>query len=690
MPKIIINKREMYRYLSIIFFAFILNLAVNAQPIREFSFEQKLEAARIAEEQENYAGALHWYEDIYDELKQDKNNRRGNPMLDKFALKIAEMEYLIRDYEAAEKRYKRVLDKDDEMMFSDFRYMYGLALKSNAKYTEALQEFNKLISLTEDESLIADAEFQIQGIEMLRTMEPNVETAIAVLDESINSPSGEFSPRLGADGNLYYGSLNRKTIIRIDSGDDDEYHAKIYMATRNDEGKFEDGEELDQNINRLGFHNAQLAFSRDGRTMYFTRTQTTGTEITSTQILVSHKRESGWTAATPVVGINGDWNTKHPAVGQLFGQTVLFFVSDMEGTLGGFDIFYSNIKGDGSLSSPVNLGDKINTPGDEFSPFYYEGTLYYSTDGRPTIGGLDIYYSIWDGSKWSTPESMGLGYNSSSDDLYFAMNPDGLSGFFVSNRPTEDKRRLESKTCCDDIFEFQIRQIVIDLLAVVVDEEDAPLDAATIRLENVSDPINYPPDSKFNSLGNEFQFLLDPDFSYQAITTRDGYIPDTIEFNTAGILDNYTVKKKITLKPKPSETRIVTVNEPIRLDNIYYDFDDDKILPDAEDDLEFLFDLMEEYPDLVIELSSHTDSQGDNRYNIDLSQRRAESAKSWLVERGVDEDRIKPVGYGERVILNKCKNRVPCTDEEHRFNRRTEFKIIEGPQTIEITREIQN
>ena len=133
----------------------------------------------------------------------------------------------------------------------------------------------------------------------------------------------------------------------------------------------------------------------------------------------------------------------------------------------------------------------------------------------------------------------------------------------------------------------------------------------------------------------------------------------------------------------------MTINQPIRLNNIYYDFDDDKILPDAEQDLNTLHDLLIEYPDMIIELSSHTDSQGRGSYNEDLSQRRAESATDWLLDKGIDKKRIKPVGYGESVILNKCKNGVKCTDDEHRENRRTEFKIIAGPQTIEIKKQVK-
>ena len=132
----------------------------------------------------------------------------------------------------------------------------------------------------------------------------------------------------------------------------------------------------------------------------------------------------------------------------------------------------------------------------------------------------------------------------------------------------------------------------------------------------------------------------------------------------------------------------MTINEPIRLDNIYYDLDDDKILLDAEKDLNVLYDLLNKYPDMVIELSSHTDAQGRSSYNEGLSQRRAESAKRWLVERGVSKKRIKPVGYGETYIINHCKNGVKCSDDEHRQNRRTEFKILEGPQTIEITKQV--
>ena len=679
-----------------IYFSFLCVLmvgAISAQPITSNSFEQKVAAAQEAEDAANYAGALDWYDEAYEDIRRD----RKNPLKNEFAIKRARLNYILRDYKSAAKAFERLLRNDDKNNYADLRYEYGMALKASGEYAKAIEEFNKLISLSEDEDLIKKSEFEIDGIMMVKELGPNIETSIRVLGKNVNCPSGDFSPRENADGSLYFGSFARKKMIEPgQDNDDDDYHAKIFVTEKDKEGRYVKSKKLGEGINRKGFHNTHLAFSSDGKVMYFTRVGTKGTEISSSQIMVSYKKDDKWSAADLAPTVNGDWHSKHPAVGQLFGKDVLFFVSDMDGGEGDLDIFYSNINSDGSFSAPVNLGPKINTPGADESPFFSDGTLYFSTNGRPTIGGYDIFYTLWDGTEWSDPENMGLGFNSSYDDLSYSITTEGNRGFFISNRPTDKKKKIKSESCCDDIFEFQIREIVVDLLAIVVDETEAPLNGATIKLENITDPINNPTDMKYNALGNEFNFLLDSDFKYKAVITSEGFYPDSIEFNTAGILDNYTVKKKITLKAKPvvpeepTETvEVVTINEPIRLNNIYYDFDDDKILKDSEEDLYLLKGLMDEYPTMVIELSSHTDSQGRSDYNEELSQRRANSARKWLLKKGVSKDRIKAVGYGEKIILNHCKNRVKCTDDEHRFNRRTEFKIIAGPQTIEIRKEIK-
>jgi outer membrane protein OmpA-like peptidoglycan-associated protein len=243
-----------------------------------------------------------------------------------------------------------------------------------------------------------------------------------------------------------------------------------------------------------------------------------------------------------------------------------------------------------------------------------------------------------------------------------------------------------SETCCDDVYMVGIRDMVVSL-RVEVSDENGKLDNVTVELYDLTQG-GYP-DTKTNPSSNDFSFPLDVDRRFKAVIIKDGYYPDSIQFNTNGIITDSMIFNNIVLRSKPPEldVQIVKINEAIRLNNIYYDLDKSDILPESEPDLSYLTDLMTKYPRMIIELSSHTDAQGSDGYNEKLSQRRSESAKQWLIRQGVEEQRIKAVGYGETVILNKCTNGVKCSDEEHMFNRRTEFKIIGGVESIEMKKE---
>jgi peptidoglycan-associated lipoprotein len=276
--------------------------------------------------------------------------------------------------------------------------------------------------------------------------------------------------------------------------------------------------------------------------------------------------------------------------------------------------------------------------------------------------------------------------------MFLRFDKSGTKGYLVSNRPNKEKQKLGgSETCCDDIYEVTLKELVIDLAATISDDK-GPLAGGTIEVYDLTQG-GYP-EIKSNPNANNFNAPLNPDRNYKVVFKREGYYPDSITFNTVGIIDDYTVKKDIILKKAPEKPKdndgdivVVTVNEPIRLNNIYYDLNKWNILPDAERDLSLLNGLMEDYPDMVIELSSHTDAQGSVKSNQTLSQRRAESARNWLLQRGISPSRIIAKGYGESVIINHCTEGVKCSDDEHRQNRRTEFKIIAGPQTIEIKKE---
>lgn len=657
---------KLYVVLLLLFASYI----GEAQPVTATTYQVKVETAVNAAENHDYLNAIEWFETAYQESK-DPN----------LQVAIGDMYMLLRDYPKAEKVYERVIKRDKRDEFFDIKLDYAKAIKAQGKYKQALDELNAFISAVESDSLKNDAKIELRGILLMEKYPENIEAAVSFANEDINSPSAESSPAYYTDGTLYYSSLNAKAPVTID-GQEGEYHAKIYSASRTPQGDFSKPVALEEAINRVDFFNTGVSFSQDGERMYFTREKYTNNGVKNAQIYLSKRAGDKWGTPYPIESLNNEFKSRHPAEGELFGQRVLYYISDMPGGYGGYDIYYSPINGD-NYGIPVNLGQTINTSKNENSPFYKDGTLYFSSNGHPGMGGMDNFYATWDGKKWSEPENMGFNYNTSYDDGFLRFNQGGTAGFVVSNRTHKDKKKFKnSETCCDDIYTIQIRDLVIDL-KTLVNGSKGPLEGATIELFEGSRKV--PIDSKTNFLSNDFNFLLDADKSYTARITRDGYYPDSISFNTNGIFDDYTVNKTVTLNPKPeAPKRTVSRNEPITLKSIFFDFNDDKILPEAEKDLAYLKSLMDQYPDMVIELSSHTDSRGDNEFNKKLSQRRANSTKTWLIEEGVTSSRIKAVGYGETRLLNKCKDKVKCTEEEHQLNRRSEFKIIAGPQTIEI------
>ena len=651
----------------------------NAQPISTVKLDDMLVAADESVERGDYFNALEWYRNAY---REEKNAD--------VALSIAYAYYKLRDFENANRYYSRVLDEDVDNIFIDDRYAYGRSLRSLGLNQEAREQFDLLLATSTDDELKGLALIEIGGMDAMSSFEKNEDVIVRFIEGDINSGSGEYSPIQYDDNTIYFTSFDRNKEIVID-GTEKDYHVKAFKAEKKD-GKFGKPEALHRNVNRDGFHVGNVTFSEDKRRMYFTRQMLEYDELTSSRIYYSDLGDERWGAAEVMPSVNGDWIAKQPAMGELLGRRVLFFVSDMEGGFGGDDIYYVNLSGD-NIGAPVNLGEEINTAGDDITPHYYDGQLYFSTDRREGFGGYDIYSSTWNGTNWSDPKNLGTQYNGPLDDYYLFYREDGMGGFLVSNRPDEKKKKMKSETCCFDIYSFDVKQLVIDLLVGIGDAEtEEPLDGATVELADKT--IYGPAQTKTLPDDYRFDFGLDPEMKYQVIASREGYKSDTIEFTTEGIIEDKQIRKIMLLEklpPPPPQYVIdtVTINEPIRFDNIYYEFDKWDILPESEEDLTIILNLMNEYDDMVIELSSHTDSRGATPYNKDLSQKRAESARTWLLNRGVAPERIVPVGYGEEKILNRCINGVRCPDEEHRFNRRTEFKIIAGPQTIEIRREVK-
>ncbi len=680
---------------------------IHAQPLRGAAqYETQIKVAQQKLEEGDYYNALEWYEKAY-ETRQEES----------LIPIIADLHLKLRDYSSAQRMYSRVLRRDEEGKYTHLTADYGRAFKMYGKYDEAIEQFQKFLEFTDDPTEKQLIQNEIAGAELAKQMEDQkLKVEPERLDRSVNGGYSEYGPVWGRDGSLYFSTFQLGEEILDDVGYEGAY-SRIFQVKEGERG-WDDPLALDEIINRPEFHTSNPAFSADGNRMYFTRQTLSGNEVVTSQIYYSIGGDGAWGAANEVVGVNGEYLAKHPAVGELFGREVLFFSSDMEGGEGGFDLYYASSKGEGVYGDPVNLGPKINTPRDEITPFYFDGTLYFSSDGHVSMGGKDVFYTVWDGETWSTPKNMGPGFNTSQDDQHLSLDNTGYRGAMTSNRP--GGRSVGGRTCCDDIYTFAIEKITADLVVGTFNAERKPLKGATVSLVNMQNgkPIGSPM-AQTSQQGNRFDFGLDLDQAYKVVAKREGFYPDSVTFNTVGLEESKSFEHRFYLKPLPKpepepEYDTVTIEQAIVLENILYAFNRADILPEAETDLQVVLELMDQYPDMVIELGAHTDNRGNDEYNRNLSQRRAESARQWLVDRGVAPERVVAKGYGESqpkevnqrivdnntflrlgdVLTGEFIDELPTEEEQeaaHQINRRTEFRILEGPQTITIkrTRKVQ-
>lgn len=685
-----------------------------AQPVTASAYGALIEAAELSLENKDYYNALVKFEEAYDDRK------------DKSLLSIiADLKLKIRDYAGARRDFRSAIRDDKKGEMEELRYKYGQALMMDGRYEEAQEEFEYFLATNPGDSLRSLTQNALTGIAMATAYEDDGKEEFKPnhLGRKVNGPDSEYGPTYGRDGSLYFASFKTDDVIFVGvssegEGENEEpKRAQIYRSVADDDGDWQEPEALDVKINRPGYHTSNVAFSDDGRRMYFTRARLQGNTLKESKIYYAEGSDADWGAPQECIGVNGDWIANYPAAGALFGREVLFFSAKIEGGYGGYDLYYATYKDGGVYGEPVNLGPTVNTPGDEITPHYFDGTLYFSSNGLAGFGGFDIFFSSWDGARWSDPTNVGGRYNTAQDEQYFSLDADGYQGFFTSNRTGGSTRSIEARTCCDDIYSFQLEQLEAKLVVGLFTEDKQPLPGGTVRLKNTIMNTNK---SQAQPEVNRFDFPLDLEMTYEITASREGYYPETAEVSTVDLEASQEFVRRLYLTkiPAPQEIIVydtvtvfdtVTIEKAFVLENILYDFNDDKILPAAEPDLQILLDLLNDTEGLVIELSSHTDYRGSDSYNQRLSQRRANSAKRWLVERGIAGNRVVAKGYGEslpQTISTRIADRhdflsvgdvlIPAfidsleTEEQieaaHQINRRTEFKIVEGPTFIPVPR----
>ena len=546
-------------------------------------------------------------------------------------------------------------------------YYLALSLKSNNAYNQADSLISNYLLKGKDESILTLMKNELENINNLRNYPDTSYYRVKNL-ETINTEFAEYSPSFSND-KLFF--VSNRISEKIYSGTGTPFTDLFEVKTRGANVELSSLKKLGENINNEKVNAGSITFSEDGMYMIFAKgNDGKSSGRNNVDLYWSRYRRGGWTNPRLLnVNTSRSWDST-PYLSK-DGKT-LYFASNRSKGFGGTDIYKANVNRRGRWINIQNLGPEINTPGNELFPSVTEdGRLYFSSDNHEGFGGLDIFVASRKGGE-ITITNPGKPLNSRGDD--FGVNPyNPTRGFFTSNR--------DGGKGDDDIYTFvnndpnlKIVNYVLKGTTLTQNNNDKDLvilgNSSVKLLDNEGTVI----EETFTDDNGQFEFKVFTDEDYILIGEKENYFSTRGDFSTIGkeldksklveFITNVEFEKNLILD------RIV-VNKSIVLDNIYYDLDKADIREDAALELDKLVIILKDNPNISIELSSHTDDRSSVEYNQDLSQRRAESAVSYILSKGIDQNRISAKGYGEsQLIIQNAQ-----TEEEHQINRRTEFKV---------------
>ncbi len=594
---------------------------------------------------------------------------------------LAQSYFMVRDYKNSLNTYKEVVDKNDPE-YELAKFYYGLTLKMNGKYDEAIvifDEFKKKYRGKDAVTMKKRVKLEVDGCNLaIEKIKHPLKVDIKNMGTNINAVYMDFAPVIWGDTALSFSSLRSDSLIIKHKKDDNNYLVKMFRAKKigSSWGK---GEEMGGPFKNEELHVANGAFSTDYKRYYFTICEEDKMRKKICQIYVSKLEDGVWQEAEKLGPSINDpkYTSTQPNVGTYKKNSeILYFVSDRDDGEGGLDLWYSLITSKGVYKEPRNLGRKINTPYDEMSPFYDKGSgnLYFSSLGHAGFGGFDIFKSLGSAKKWVVPSNVGYPVNSSVDDMYYVLTSDPEKGFLTSNRT--GSIHLKAETCCDDLYNVKWTVILKFALTgnvyVTGDTTMTPIDGAMVNLMSLERTSEGPTQIYADTLSNGRKYfsVLAEEQSYNISASKPGYLTGSATASTIGLTKSDTLIKDIYLQPITKERAYV-------LRNIYYDFDEFTLRTESERTLDSILLIMNTNPTLIVEIGSHTDSVGTDDYNNRLSQKRAESVVRYLVDHGIPQNRLTAKGYGETEHIARNTNSDGTDNEEGRqLNRRTEFKII--------------
>lgn len=604
----------------------------------------------------NYKYALEIYENIM----------KTNPSME-VAERIANCYRFINNTEAAEMWYKKVLAYPNASA-DNFKYLAD-ALKQNGKFDEAASNFVTWGEKNSDK--LKESQTQANMCDVAKVWAENPDVGALVENEiAFNSENSDFSPtRFGSE-----------ILFISDRWQKDKKGEKIYGWTGNPYLKIystsvstKQVDILKGNINK-GFHSGPLAVNEGLDTIIFTRAVLSNdkkikvTDAGKQYLLVATKKNGEWAVRDQLpFNEKGLFSVQHPALSP--DGKILYFASDMPGGYGGMDLYYSEKLSNGVWATPVNCGNEVNTSYDDVFPSVrQDGKFYFASKGHIGMGGLDVFSAIGSRSSFKTVENLRSPINSPKDDFGILFNDDLKTGYLSSNRT--------GGVGLDDLFKFttgikaepKSKEKIYAISGVAVEKgTNIPISGLEVLL------INKDTGGETKVRSDEqgkFAFNLEKETSYLVKGNQDQYFTSQSgEISTKGVNESTVYDIRFELE---RATAVYT----IRLNNIFYDFDKWNIRADAFTDLNKVDDFLTRMPNLKMELIAHTDARGSAAYNMVLSEKRANSAKQYLLNKGLGEERLMSIGKGETELLNQCADGVKCTAAQHQLNRRTEFKIV--------------
>jgi outer membrane protein OmpA-like peptidoglycan-associated protein len=620
-------------------------------------------------------------------FSQQKDIQKANKEFDKFAYidareiylkvvadgyesaeifkKLGDTYYFNSDYTNAAKWYDKLVKQFPDQTEPEYYYRAAQSLKSLGKYSESdalLKDYvakggNGLVikSYEDDPNYLKSTVFKARDFVLEKV--------------AVNSSNSDFGASFYGNDKIVYASASGTEGMKVSEWTNQPF-LDLFMADRDSTGQLSNSMRLGGDINTQ-YHESSTAFTKDGYTVYFTRNNfidgKKGKDKNKTIRLKLYKAtktgDYNWTNIVELPFNSKEYSVAHPALSP--DGKKLYFSSDMPGTFGMSDLWYVDILGNDSYGTPVNLGPNINTEARESFPFISDkNNLYFSSDGRSGLGGYDIFVTpLDDAGKPGKITNLGAPSNSAQDDFGFIINEDDRIGYVSSNRGG-DRGSID-----DDIY--LVKEICsITIQGKVFDEETKdPLPGAQVSLLDENNQLVSQTTAKYDGT---YSFVGDCGTQYTVRGVKEGYNPYEKMIETpmlSGTIDVPLPLKRIDPCP-PND-----LGCKLNLQPIYFDFDKSNIRPDAEIELAKILAAMREYPELIIHIESHTDSRGNDSYNMSLSERRAQSTLKWLVGKGIDKNRLTAKGYGESQLVNQCSNGVSCTAEEHQLNRRSMFII---------------